>query len=59
VKFPQGGCSRTLGVGARLDPAAGDHDGYEPHEPALERDGPAWFYFIPSVDKVDPGFHVR
>jgi hypothetical protein len=52
--FPQGGCACKFGVCTRLDPVTGDYDWYEPHEPALERDGLPWFYFIPSVAKLVP-----
>jgi hypothetical protein len=59
VKFPQGGCSCTFGRCTRLDPVEGDHDWYESCQPALERDGLAWFYFIPSVDCVATEFQER
>ncbi|HVK16522.1 MAG TPA: hypothetical protein VM533_06205 [Fimbriiglobus sp.] len=59
VEFPRGGCACGFGVCTRLDPVAGDHDWYEPCEPALERDGLPWFYFIPSVDKLAPEFHEQ
>lgn len=59
VQMPQGGCACAFGLCTRLDPVAGDSDWYEPHEWALERDGLPWFYFIPSVDKVDSEFHER
>lgn len=59
TEFPQGGCGCRFGVCTRLDPVAGDHDWYEPFEPALERDGLPWFYFIPSTDKLAPKFHER
>lgn len=52
VKFPKGGCSCSFGVCTRTDPVAGDHDWYEPCEPALERDNLPWFYFIPTADKL-------
>lgn len=53
VEVPDGGCVCRFGVCTRLDPVAGDHDWYETCEPELERDGLPWFYFIPSVEKVD------
>ncbi|HZY87206.1 MAG TPA: hypothetical protein VFE78_20385 [Gemmataceae bacterium] len=59
VEFPQGGCSCTFGRCTRLAPAEGDHDWYEPCEPALERDGLPWFYFIPSVEMLAPELHER
>lgn len=54
VEFPQGGCSCGFGLCIRHDPVAGDHDWYEPEEWVLERGGLPWFYFIPSVEDVDP-----
>ena len=45
-------CGCTFGVCKRLDSINGDHDWYEPHEPALEEIGLPWFYFIPSPEKV-------
>lgn len=59
VEFPQGGCSCSIGLCTRIDPFGGDRDWYEPCEPALERDGLPWFYFIPSIDKLAPEFHER
>lgn len=59
VDFPKGGCSCSFGLCTRLDPIAGDHDWYEPCEPALDRDGLPWFYFIPSADKVGAEFRER
>src|SRR5688572_17896449 len=59
VEFPQGGCACSFGLCTRLDPVDGDRDWYEPNEPALERDGLPWFYFIPSVDRLAPEFHDR
>ena len=59
VELEQGGCSCTFGVCTRLDPLAGDRDWYEPCEPALERDGLPWFYFIPSIDQLVPELHER
>jgi hypothetical protein len=46
VDFPEGGCACDLGPCIRLSRAAGAKDWYEPHEPALERDGLPWFYFV-------------
>lgn len=59
VDFPDGGCSCTFGVCTRLDPVAGDRDWYEPCEPALERDGLPWFYFIPSAEGLNPESAAR
>jgi hypothetical protein len=59
VEFPEGGCSCTFGRCTRQDPVGGDRDWYEPNEPALERDGLPWFYFIPSVEKLAPAFHDK
>jgi hypothetical protein len=59
VEFPQGGCCCTFGKCTRLDPVEGDHDWYEPCEPALERDGLPWFYFLGSVENVTPEFQER
>ncbi len=58
-QFPQGGCSCAFGLCTRLDPVAGDCDWYEPCEPALERDGLPWFYFIPSVEGLIPELHEK
>jgi hypothetical protein len=59
AQTPCVGCGCSFGVCTRVDPVAGDHDWCEPNEPALERDGLPWFYFIPSADKLAPEFHER
>lgn len=59
TEFPDGGCRCQFGVCTRLDTVAGDHDWYEPNEPALKRDGLPWFYFIPSTDKLVQECHER
>ncbi|WAS97983.1 hypothetical protein [Nannocystis punicea] len=45
VSFPDGGCGCIFGPCNRLSRTPGAKDMYEPHEPALERDGLPWFYF--------------
>ena len=56
-EFPQGGCGCGFGICTRMNPVTGDHDWYEPNEPAMERDGLPWFYFIPSTDKLVQDLH--
>lgn len=59
VDFPLGGCACSFGLCTRLDPIAGDHDWYEPCEPALKNDGLPWFYFVPSVERLEPKLHEQ
>jgi hypothetical protein len=59
VEFPHGGCTCTYGRCTRFDPTDGDRDRYEPCEPELENDGLPWFYFIASIENLDPEFHEK
>jgi|GEM_PF-1714413 len=56
----EAGCGCSFGRCLRLDFEPGDKDWYEPHEPALERAGLPWFYFIPAphmlVEELQPTY---
>jgi len=45
-------CGCSFGRCTRLGAPGADADGYEPNEPALERAGLPWFFFIPSADSL-------
>ncbi len=51
VIHPHCGCQ--FGRCLRLYPLEGNHDWYEPHEPALAHAGLPWFYFIPAPVAVN------
>jgi len=59
VDFPNGGCACSLGTCTRHNAADGDHDWYEPCEPALRADDLPWFYFTASPKKLTPEFRER
>ena len=44
----QGQCGCSFGTCVRSDPAVGNQDWYEPHEPNLATAGLPWFLFIPD-----------
>lgn len=47
-----GHCGCSFGLCTRLGAPGADADWYEPDEPALERAGLPWFFFIPSAARL-------
>jgi len=54
TEFPTGGCGCRFGACTRSHVSDDARDWYEPNEPALQKDGLPWFYFIPCSESLVP-----
>jgi hypothetical protein len=57
--FKEAGCMLGPGKCSRNKAAPGETDWYEPCEPALEKAGFPWFYFIPCAPKLGSEFREQ
>jgi hypothetical protein len=50
--FWNNGCRCSFGLCKRLDEINGDHDWYEPNEPALEKARLPWHHFVVNEEDL-------